>query len=126
MNVIDSSAWLSYFAGDGNAAVFAAPIENIPELLVPSIVVTEVFRNVLRQRGEEAALIVTAHMKQGQVVALDADLAMDAAKFGVDFKLPLADSIIFATARRHDAMLWTQDVDFEGLPNVRYFPKRRA
>ena len=123
MNVVDSSAWLSYFAGDGNAAVFAAPIEDIRELLVPSIVVTEVFRNVLRQRGEEAALVVTAHMKQGKVMALDADMAMDAAKFGVDHRLPLADSIIFATANKYDAVLWTQDADFDGLPNVRYFSK---
>ncbi|MBU2097434.1 MAG: PIN domain-containing protein, partial [Gammaproteobacteria bacterium] len=63
MNVVDSSAWLSYFAGDSNAAAFSGPIEKVSELLVPSIVITEVFKNVLRQRGEEAALVVTAHMK---------------------------------------------------------------
>ena len=120
MNVVDSSAWLSYFAGDDNAAVFSRPIEEISELLVPSITITEVFKNVLRQRGEEAALIVTAHMKQGRVIPLDSELAMDAAKFGVLHKLPLADSIIFATAQKYAAALWTQDNDFEGLENVRY------
>lgn len=98
MNVVDSSAWLSYFAGDGNAAMFSKPIEKLPELLVPSITITEVFKNVLCQRGEEAALKVTAHMKQGKVIPLDSELAMDAAKYGVLHKLPLADSIIFATA----------------------------
>lgn len=123
MNVIDSSAWLSYFSGDGNAAFFAEAIEKLPELLVPSITITEVFKNVLRQRGEEAALIVTAHMKQGKVIPLDSDLAMDAAKFGVLYKLPLADSIIFATAHKYDAELWTQDNDFEGLDNVKYLSK---
>ena len=88
MNVVDSSAWLSYFASDRNAAVFAEPIEKLSELLVPSITITEVFKNVLRQRGEEAALIVTAHMKQGRVISLDSGLAMDAAKFGALHKLP--------------------------------------
>ena len=99
MNVVDSSAWLSYFAGDANATIFSEPIEKISELLVPSITITEVFKCVQRQRGEEAALIVTAHMKQGKVISLDSELAMDAAKFGMLHKLPLANSIIFATAQ---------------------------
>ncbi|TVP57585.1 MAG: type II toxin-antitoxin system VapC family toxin [Halomonadaceae bacterium] len=124
MNVVDSSAWLSYFASDGNASVFAQPIENLPELLVPSITITEVFKNVLRQRGEEAALIVTAHMEQGKVIPLNAELAKDAAKWGVLHQLPLADSIIFATAQKFSAVLWTQDRDFEGLVNVNYLSRK--
>ena len=123
MNVVDSSAWLSHFASDGNSAEFAKPIENLVELLVPSITITEVFKNVLPQRGEEAALVVTAHMKQGKVISLDSELAMDAAKYGVLHKLPLADSIIFATAQKYSAVLWTQNSDFESLANVSYFPK---
>ncbi|MDX3774007.1 type II toxin-antitoxin system VapC family toxin [Chromatiaceae bacterium AAb-1] len=82
--------------------------------------------SLIRQRGEEADLIVTAHMKQGKVIPLDSDLAMDAAKFGVLHKLPLADSIIFATAQKHSAVLCTQDNDFEGLSNVRYVSKNNA
>jgi toxin FitB len=124
MNVVDSSAWLSYFANDSNATVFAEPIENLSELLVPSITITEVFKNVLRQRGEEAALIVTAHMEQGKVIPLDSELAKEAAKFGVFHKLPLADSIIFATAQKYSAVIWTQDNDFESLENVRYISKK--
>lgn len=69
-------------------------------------------------------MIVTAHMKQGRVIALDSELAMDAAKLGILHKLPLADSIIFATAQKYAAVLWTQDNDFEGLSNVRYIPKK--
>lgn len=124
MNVVDSSAWLSYFASDGNSAVFAEPIEKLSELLVPSIAITEVFKNVLRQRGEEAALIVTAHMEQGKVVPLNAELAKNAAKIGDLHKLPLADSIIFATAQKFSAVVWTQDSDFEGLANVKYISKK--
>ncbi|MDO8864122.1 type II toxin-antitoxin system VapC family toxin [Haliea sp. E1-2-M8] len=123
MNVVDSSAWLSYFARDQNSAEFAKPIEKLADLLVPSITITEVFENVLRQRGEEAALIVTAHMKQGKVISLDSELAMDAAKYGVLHKLPLADSIIFANAQKYSAVLWTEDNDFEGLSNVKYVKK---
>jgi toxin FitB len=126
MNVIDSSAWLSYFAGDKNARLFAKPIEDLDKLVVPSITLTEVFKSVLRQRNEESALEVVAHMKQGTVIALDAELAINAAAFGVELKLPLADSIIYATAQKLNAVLWTQDADFKGLENVKFYPKAKA
>ncbi len=122
MNVIDSSAWLSYFAGDKNASVFSRPIENLDKLLVPSITITEVFKAVFRQRNEESALTVVAHMQQGRVIPLDAELAINAASYGLTYKLPLADSIIFATARKYAATIWTQDTDFKGLPKVRFYP----
>jgi len=123
MNVIDSSAWLCWFAGDANADAFAAAIEATNDLVVPSITLTEVFKTILRQRGEDPALEAIAHMEQGAVISLDAGLAVDAASLGTEFKLPLADSIIYATARRCRAVVWTQDADFEGLDGVRYFPK---
>jgi predicted nucleic acid-binding protein len=126
MNVVDSSAWLSYFAGDGNARIFAKPIEALDKLLVPSITITEVFKSVLRQRNEDAALEVVAHMEQGTVIALDGELAINAAVFGVELKLPLADSIIYAIGRKYDAVIWTQDTDFNGLENVKYYPKAKA
>ena len=122
MNVVDSSAWLSYFAGDENADVFAGPIENTGELLVPSITLTEVFKCVMRESGEDAALQVVAHMQLGKVVTLDGALAIDAAVFGIEYKLPLADSIIYATANKFSAVVWTQDADFKSLPNVQYLP----
>ena len=123
MNVVDSSGWLSYFADDNNSASFANPIEKLEELLVPSITLIEVFKSILRQKGKDAALEVIAHMEQGKVVALDSGLALDAAYCGVEYKLPLADSIIYATTRKHEAVLWTQDIDFKDLNNVRYYPK---
>jgi len=126
MNVVDSSAWLSYFAGDKNARLFAKPIEALEKLLVPSITITEVFKSVLRQRNEESALEVVAHMKQGTVIALDGELAVNAAVFGVELKLPLADSIIYATAHKYDAIVWTQDADFQGIENVKFYPKAKA
>ena len=125
MNVVDSSAWLSYFAGDENSSSFAKPIENINKLLVPSITITEVFKCILRQRGEDLALLAVAHMEQGKVIPLDSSLAIDAAQYGVELKLPLADSIIYATARKFDAIVWTQDADFKLLKGVKYFTKSK-
>ncbi len=123
MNIVDSSAWLSYFAGDSNAEHFAEPIENTSNLLVPSITLAEVFKIILRQRDEDVALSAIAQMEQGKVIVLDSRLAIDAAYYGIKHKLPLADSIIYATAMKHDAIIWTQDNDFESLNGVKYFPK---
>lgn len=126
MNVVDSSAWLSYFAGDKNADVFAKPIEAIEELLVPSITLTEVFKCIMRQRDEDTALEAIAHMEQGEVVLLDGALAINAAVYGLKHKLPLADSIIYATAKKYGAVVWTQDADFKALPDVKYFQNVKA
>jgi toxin FitB len=123
LNIVDSSAWLSYFAGDSNAEYFAEPIEHTAELLVPSITLAEVFKIILRQRDEDVALTAIAQMEQGQVISLDSRLAIDAAYYGIKHKLPLADSIIYATAMKHNAIIWTQDNDFESLNGVKYFPK---
>jgi len=91
---------------------------------VPTISLLEVFKRVLQQRGENAALQAIAQMRQGHVVDLDADLAIQAASLGSRHKLPLADSVMLATARAHGAILWTQDADFDGIDGVRYV--RRA
>lgn len=123
MNVVDSSAWLEYFAAGPDAGRFALAIEAGDELLVPTIVLVEVARRVMQQRGEDAALQVAALLHQGRIVPLDSGLALAAAKLGLDHKLPLADSIIFATAQQYNAVLWTMDADFEGLPGVHYFAK---
>lgn len=122
-NVVDSSAWLEYFAGGPSAGHFAGAIEDVDRLLVPAICLLEVFKVVLRQRGESDALQAVALMQQGKVVDLGASLALTAGRVGVENKLPLADSIVYATAVSTGGVVWTQDQDFDGLPDVRYFPK---
>lgn len=124
MNLVDSSAWLEYFTDSPYADNFAKPIEDIDNLLVPTVCILEVFRTILRQRDENSALQAVALMEQGTVAVLDTAIALSAAKFGSEHKLPLADSIILATARAHGAILWTQDADFKGIDGVKYFPKR--
>ncbi|MGH8190252.1 MAG: type II toxin-antitoxin system VapC family toxin [Rhodanobacteraceae bacterium] len=123
MNVVDSSAWLEYFADGPNAKHFAGVIEKPDELLVPSITLLEVFKRVCQQRDEFAALKYVAAMRQSLVVDLDASLALRAVTLGRLHKLPLADSILYATARAADASVWTQDADFEGLPGVKFWRK---
>jgi toxin FitB len=125
MNIVDSSGWLEFFSDGGNAEAFAEPLGDVEALLVPAICLYEVFKVVLRERGENEALQAVAVMEQGTVADLTADLALSAARISLESKLPMADSIIFATAERYAAMIWTQDEDFAGRPSVRYFPKTR-
>lgn len=125
MNVVDSSAWLEYFADGPNASFFASAIEATDELIVPSITLLEVFKRLLQQRSEGEALQAAAVMQHARVVDLDGALALSAAKIGVAIKLPLADSVILATARRFDATVWTQDGDFDGLPDVKFRSKTK-
>ena len=124
MNVVDSSAWLEYFANGGNASFFAKPIEDTQRLIVPTLSLFEVFKRVLEQRGEGDALRAVAVMRQGMVVDLDTPIALRAAKLSVEHRLPMADSIILATARSYEATLWTQDSDFEDLLGVQYRARR--
>jgi predicted nucleic acid-binding protein len=124
MNVVDSSGWLEYFADGSNADFFAPPIESVSELVVPSISIYEVFKKVLEERGESEGFQAVATMQQGKVVDLDATLALRAAKISAELKLPMADSVMLATAQVHEATLWTQDADFEGMEGVEYVEKK--
>lgn len=121
MNVVDSSGWIAYLTGGKHAHAFRDAIEDLQNLIVPSITITEVFKFLARNLDEETAVTATSHMSQGTVIALDDKLAVDAAVSALEFGLPLADSIIYATARKTDALVWTQDADFRGLPGVKFF-----
>jgi predicted nucleic acid-binding protein len=126
MNVVDSSGWLEFFADEANADFFAPAIENVQDLVVPAISLYEVFKRVHQQRGEGEALRAVAHMMQGQVIELDAALAVHAAKLSIELTLPMADSIILATARAQEAILWTQDEHIKGIKSVQYVEKHKT
>ncbi|MCK5783823.1 MAG: type II toxin-antitoxin system VapC family toxin [Desulfobacterales bacterium] len=123
MNVVDSSGWLEYFAKGKNAPFFLKTIQDTKNLLVPAICVYEVFKRTLSIRGEEDALQAVGIMSLGKSVELSQDIAVNAAKISHDLKIAMADSIILATARAFNAILWTQDADFEDLDGVRYIEK---
>jgi len=124
MNLVDSCAWLEYFSNGKNADFFAAPLEDVENLLVPSICILEVFKKILQEKDEHSAFQGVALMKQGYVTELNMTLAILSAKLSYDFKIPLADSIILATARQCNAIIWTQDKHFKNMIDVKYIEKK--
>ncbi len=122
-NLVDSSGWIEYFTDGPNGGIFADPLSDESRLVVPTVSMYEVFRVVLRERGEDDALRVAALMGRGREIPLSSALALEAARLAHEGQLAMADGIILATARVTGATLWTQDSDFAGIPNVRYVPK---
>jgi len=123
MNVVDSSGWLEYFGGGENAEAFARVIKKTADLVIPTISMYEVFKRIASQRDEEEALKAIGLMSLGSVVDLTQEIALNAAVLSMEHKLPMADSIILATARAEKATLWTQDEHFDGLEGVKYIKK---
>jgi predicted nucleic acid-binding protein len=124
MNIVDSSGWLEYFAEGENADFFAPVIEDIGNLIVPVVSVYEVFKRILLVQGIEMAELRIADLYKGQQMDLTAPLALSAAQISVEYKLPMADSLILATARAYDATLWTQDEHFKDIPGVKFIEKK--
>ena len=124
MNLVDSSGWLEYFADGPNAEFFAPAIEDTEHLLVSTINLYEVFKRVLQQKGENQALQAVALMHQGQVLDINAEIAIAAAKISEQHKLPLADSLILTTAQTYHATLWTQDADFQDFADIKFIMKK--
>lgn len=123
MNLVDSSGWLEIFTQGNNSSKFLKPLESMELVIVPTICIFEVFRVILKKRGESEAIRCALEMQQGQVVPLDEESAVDAAKISIDLNLAMADSIIYTVARKHEAVLWTQDEHFQNLPGVKFIPK---
>ncbi len=124
MNVIDSSGWLAYFAEEPTAEEFHSPLQDTESLIVPVITIYEVFKVVLRESNENFALQAIAAMQKGNVIELTTSLAIAAARYSIEYQLPMADSVILATARKYDAIIWTQDIDFKDIPGAKYFSKK--
>jgi len=124
MNIVDSSGWLAFFADEPNAKHFLLPLKDTASLVVPAVTIYEVFKVVLRESNENKALQAAVAMQKGKVVDLTATLAIDASKLSLQHGLPMADSIIFATAQVFNATIWTQNSDFKNFSGVNYFPKK--
>jgi len=124
MNIVDSSGWLAYFADEPNAKHFLAPLSDSALLIVPTVTIYEVFKVILREASENEALQVVVAMQRGRVVDLSATLAIAASRLSLEYQLPMADSIILATAQEFKAVIWTQDSDFKNISKVKYFPKK--
>ena len=119
-HLVDSSVWLEYFIDGPNAGCFAEPLSDPNRLVVPTVSLFEVFRAVLRERGDDDAIRAAAPMRRDREIPLSPHLA---ARLAHEGGLAMADGIILATARSSGATLRTQDADFEDLAGVRYFAK---
>ncbi len=124
MNIVDSSGWLAYFADEPNAKHFVPPLSDSDLLVVPVVTIYEVFKVILREAGENEALQAIVAMQKGKVVDLSTPLAIAASRLSLELQLPMADSIILATAQEFKASIWTQDSDFKKIRKVKYFPKK--
>ena len=123
MNIVDSSGWLAYFADEPNAEHFLTPLSDSASLVIPTVTIYEEFKVILRESNENEALQAVVAMQKGRVVDLNSLLAMAASRLSLEHHLPMADSIILATAQEFKAIIWTQDSDFKNISNVKYFPK---
>jgi predicted nucleic acid-binding protein len=123
MNLVDSSGWLEYFADGKNSKIFAPAIENMEELIVSTINLYEVYKKILKERDEKSAIEAIGIMHQAKVIDIDSSISIHAAELSYNYKLPMADSLIYATAKQNDATVWTQDSDFKDLDNVKLVKK---
>ncbi len=121
MNIIDSSGWLEYFSDGPNAKHYLTPLYDPSALIVPVVTIYEVFKVVLREASEALALQAIAAMQKGRIIDLTFDITMKASKLSLRHDLPMADSIILATARKYKCVIWTQDSDFQKIENVKFF-----
>lgn len=126
MNIVDSSGWLAYFADEPGAKYFAVPLKNVKLLIVPVITIYEVYKVILREAGEDSAIQAITAMQKGNVIPLTPELAIFAARISNTYNLPMADSIILATAEEYNATIWTHDKDFKKFKNVKYFEKTKS
>jgi toxin FitB len=124
MNIVDSSGWLAYFADEPSAKHFVSPLSDSSSLVVPAVTIYEVFKVILRESSENDALQAVVAMQKGAVVDLTPSLAIAASKLSLEYNLPMVDSVILATAREFNAILWTQDSHLKNISDVKYFPKR--
>ena len=126
MNLVDSSGWMEYFNNGPNASFFAHAIEDTAHLIVPTLCLFEIFKKFIQKSEENAGLKAVAFMRQGRVILLDSSLAVLSAKYSHNLKVPLADSIIYATAQFYNTLLWTLDADFKDLPGVKYCVRKNG
>jgi predicted nucleic acid-binding protein len=123
MIIIDTSGWLEYFTGGPNSNLFSTAIKNNPKIIIPTIILYELWKKISREKGEDKAIELVAQLKRYDIIPLDESLSISAAKISNDYKIPMADSIIYATAKKYNATLWTLDSDFKDLNDVKYIEK---
>ena len=123
MNVVDSSGWIEFFQAGANGPLFKPVIEQREQLLVPTIALFEVHKVLSRKLPAELVERCLDVMRLGRVLDLTDKRAVAASKIASQHRLAMADAAMYSIAQEHSATFWTQDVDYEGLPGVRFFAK---
>ncbi len=123
MIIVDSCGWLEYFIDGSLAGEYEKYLKKPDELLTPTIVLYEVYKKVKAEKGEKNALLIVAQMGNTEVVSLTDSLALSAADISLKYKIPMADSIIKATADSRNCDIVTSDSHLKDLPNVIYLKK---
>ncbi|MDF1526718.1 MAG: type II toxin-antitoxin system VapC family toxin [bacterium] len=124
MKLIDSCGWLEFFTGGPQAAAYGKELAaDMKEILVPAIVLYEVYKFLLRTSSEETAIRCTAHMTQCRVIDLDSVLALESAEISLSTGLAMADAIVYATSRKYSAQLITSDADLKDMEGVIFLEK---
>ena len=123
MIVVDSSGWIEFFTDGPLAAQYAARLRSLTSVVMPVIVLYEVYKRLKRDLSEDDALVAVSAMQRATVVPVTAEIALTAADLSLEHGLAMADAVILATARLHRAELVTSDRDFETIPGVTYLPK---
>lgn len=118
MIVVDSSGWIAFLTDGPLAREYARRLRDAKNVVTPSIIVYEVYKHTKRHRSDEEAALAAAAIQKTTVIPLDDDLALEAADVALQHRLPMANAIVLATARRFGATLYTSDGDFEGIEGV--------
>lgn len=126
MIVVDSSGWIEFFTDGPLADQYAARLRSLSSILVPVIVLYEVYKRLKRELSEDDALVAISAMQRAHVIPVTVEVALIAGDISLEHRLPMADALILATARLHRAELITSDVDFENIEGVSYLAKPRS
>jgi predicted nucleic acid-binding protein len=126
MIIVDSCGWLEWFADGSLASQYQKYLENKNKLIVPTIVLYEVYKVLKREVGEEKALLAFGHMKDSVVIPLDENLALQAADISLKHNLAMADAIVYTAALECKGRLVTSDLDLQGLPQVIFIAKESS
>ncbi len=125
--IFDSSCWIEYFAGSENCESYSNEIIKTEKIILPSIIIYEVFKKILIESNEDAAISLIGHLRECEIIDIDFYLLILAAKLGKEFKLPFADSLVVAVAKIYNATIYTHDAHSKDLSsNVRYIEKYQS
>lgn len=119
---VDSYGWIERFTNGPKADLYNQVIEKAApsEIVTSAIVLYEVYRKVKQTVNEQNALEAVAAISQTLISPLDQSISLEAADYSLMLGLHMADAIVYATARHHDAELYTSDENLKGQKGVSY------